>query len=70
MSPHVSALPAPTTKGIVRCSVLFAVPPHLFCEYAVNGEQDFIWRVLPCSGFLGLNELASTKNPAALQPDS
>src|SRR5713226_5052817 len=30
------ALPAPTTKGDARCSVLSAVPPGLFCECAMN----------------------------------
>src|SRR6478735_8347987 len=31
-SPHVDALPTPTTKGDVRCSAAFAVPSRLFCE--------------------------------------
>jgi hypothetical protein len=34
----VDALPAPTTKGNVRCSGLFVVPRGLFDECVMNGK--------------------------------
>ena len=43
ISPHVFALPAPTTKGDLRCSAGFAVPPGLFCECAMNGLAARGW---------------------------
>src|SRR5712664_3371034 len=36
LSPHVFALPAPTTKADVRCSRIIAVPSGLFCECLMN----------------------------------
>src|SRR5712671_7400511 len=36
LSPHVFALPAPTTKGDARCSLIIAVPSGLFCECLMN----------------------------------
>jgi hypothetical protein len=53
MSPHVLALPAPSTKGDASGSALSAVPPALFFEYAMNGFAT---------------ETAQTKRPTDSRP--